>query len=86
MEHLPKDGSAAPDFGKVKEIVISSTSEFFHSKAKESIREGSDWTYEQEEKQLNQQIQKQMVQIRVQQLAKLMEEMKVATELSFLFS
>jgi len=76
QENLPRDGSAAPEFGKVKDLVVSTTTDFFYSNAKESIREGSEWTYELEEKQLKQQIEKQMAQVRVQQLGKLMEEMK----------
>jgi len=76
QEALPKDGTAAVEFAKLKSNVLTSTIEYFQSRAQGSLLVGSDWSFVQEEKDIRQQLDKQLATVRDQQLSKLMKEMK----------
>jgi len=73
---LPKDGTAVVEFGKLKDQVIEATLKFFRETARASLLEGSNWSYDQEEKELLQIINKQIAVVKKVQLEKLMKEIK----------
>eukprot|EP01119_Soliformovum_irregulare_P011576 TRINITY_DN2914_c0_g1_i1.p1 TRINITY_DN2914_c0_g1~~TRINITY_DN2914_c0_g1_i1.p1 ORF type:complete len:755 (-),score=268.17 TRINITY_DN2914_c0_g1_i1:49-2313(-) len=73
---LPKDGSAVLEFGKLKEEVVNATLKYFRDIAQGSLLSGSNWSYEQEERELVQIINKQIAVVKKVQLEKLMKEIK----------